>query len=306
MESFTAQDSIKIVRLEHFTFRQAVDLWNAGFSGYYSDMTMTIERYIGKLARDSIRPDLSVVAVEDGVPAGFVLIAFKSIDGVKIAWNGGTGVSPVFRSRGIAKRLMREAVRVMEEEGACTSLLEVVQKNRNAVAVYESAGFRIADRIIGMKREGALSPQTYSGPGEREARGYRIVPAEPWRIAKLPFYRQEAAWTCQWHNMAGDDGYVLYDREDCIAAYALARKKYDDSGKPASITLFQCEADPRREDRKHLIAAVLETVFGPPDCDWIRQTENLSTADPTAFEWLEAAGFETVYTQFLMIRERVS
>jgi hypothetical protein len=47
----------------------------------------------------------------------------------------------------------------------------------------------------------------------------------------------------------------------------------------------------------------MEAAFGPLDIDCVRQTDNLSMSDPAATEWLEEAGFETVYTQYLMIAE---
>jgi hypothetical protein len=39
------QKPVEIRRLADCTFRQAVELWNLGFAGYYSDMSTTIEKF---------------------------------------------------------------------------------------------------------------------------------------------------------------------------------------------------------------------------------------------------------------------
>lgn len=301
MEPTGGRGNVEIKRLDTCTFRQAVELWNDGFSGYYSDATLTMERYISKLARDSIRPELSVVAFADGVPAGFVLVGLKTVNGEKIAWNGGTGVGPAFRGQGISKTLMREATASMKEEGVAAAILEVVQKNTRAIVVYESAGFRTRDSVIGLKREGALPSDAFkTGP---EPGAYRVVQARVSQIGALPYYRTEAAWSSQWYNLTDSDGYAVIDGNGSIAAYALGRRKLDDSGKLASATLFQCEADPTRSDSRQLKAALLSAVFGPTDANAVRRTDNLSMADPAVIELLEAAGFETVYTQYVMFHD---
>lgn len=296
--------AVEIRRLADCTFREAVELWNIGFSGYYSDMTMSMEKYVARLGAYAIRPDLSVAAFVGGEPAGFVLVGLKTADGVPIAWNGGTGVSPNHRGKGIAKRLMREAVAAMKEAGARIALLEVVQKNAGAIAAYESAGFRIRDGLIGAKRSGAIAPAPPSEADNLAAGGYTVGSARPAELKHLPFFRHEAAWSGQWFNRLDDPGVVIRDAAGTAAAYALARRTFDEeSGRLTGIALFQCAADPSRPDRRTLVRAAMEAAFGPLDTDCVRQTDNLSMSDPAATEWLEEAGFETVYTQYLMTAE---
>lgn len=294
------QKTVEIRRLADCTFRQAVELWNLGFAGYYSDMSTTMEKFVPRLGRESIRPDLSVAAFVDGEPAGFVLVAKKTVDGVDIAWNGGTGVSPNHRGKGLAKLLMREAVDAMRESGAAIGLLEVVQKNAGAIAAYESSGFRICDGLIGAKRNG---PLTDAVPTEAAlcAEGYRIGQAKPHQLPKLPFFRHETAWSSAWYNQREADGIVVFDKEGAVGAYALVRKSYGDNGKLTGITLYQCAADRSRSDAKALLHAALAAAFGPFGDDCARVTDNLSMSDPAVTEWLEAAGFQTLYTQYLMV-----
>lgn len=291
---------VEIRRLADCTFRQAVELWNLGFAGYYSDMSTTMEKFVPRLGRESIRPDLSIAAFVDGEPAGFVLVALKTVNGVGIAWNGGTGVSPNHRGKGLAKLLMREAVQSMKESGAATGLLEVVQKNAGAIAAYESSGYRICDGLIGAKRTGPFNvndlPRGASVPDD-----CRIERRKPNQLAELPFFRHETAWSAAWYNHKEAEGFVVTDKKDAVGAYALVRKSYADSGKLTGITLYQCAADRSRPDALPMLHAALAEAFGPFGEDCTRMTDNLSTDDPAISEWLEAAGFETVYTQHLMI-----
>ncbi|MDF2721116.1 MAG: hypothetical protein K0Q59_791 [Paenibacillus sp.] len=287
--------TIEIKRLEDCTFKQAVELWNGGFSGYYSDMSTTMEKFVPRLGQESIRPDLSVAAFVDGQPAGFVLVAKKTVGGVDIAWNGGTGVSPQFRGKGLAKLLMQEAVKSMRESGAATGLLEVVQKNAGAIAAYKSAGFEIRDGLIGARASGPLS-------GVPEASdSYRIETVKPHQLVHLPFFRHEAAWSSTWYNLRDADGIVVYDKSGAASAYAIARRSRDDSGKLTAASLYQCEADPAHSEHKELVASAMAAAFGPLAEPISRSTANLSMSDPAVVEWLEAAKFETQYTQYLMV-----
>ncbi|WP_158289456.1 GNAT family N-acetyltransferase [Paenibacillus flagellatus] len=301
MESSADRSDIRLCRLEDCTFRQAVELWNAGFSGYYSDMTTTVEKFAVRLGRESIRPDLSVAAFAGDEPAGFVLVALKEAGGVKIAWNGGTGVSPACRGRGLAKRLMREAVEAMKRGGAELAYLEVVQQNAGAVAVYESVGFRIVDGLIGAKRTGPVGryPQADDENGGKE--GYTLSVVKPRELTRLPFFRFDAAWSGQWFNRAEDDGIVVSGVDGKPLAYALVRRAQDEDGALRAVTLYHCAADPALGDRRTgPLHAALEAAFGPAEADCARATDNLSMSDPAVVEWLKAAGFETAYTQYLM------
>lgn len=234
----TEPDSIEIRRLADCTFRQAVELWNLGFAGYYSDMSTTLERFTARLGRDSIRTDLSVAAFVDGEPAGFVLVALKEVDGVKIAWNGGTGVSPNHRGKGLAKRLMQEAAEAMKEGGAVISYLEVVQKNAGAIAAYESAGFHKSDGLIGARLEGSLPASAL-----QIDEAYSVKPAKLRELTALPFFLHDSAWSCQWFNRSDNDGIAVTDKNGVIGAYAIVRRTYGENGELLGATLYHCAAD---------------------------------------------------------------
>ncbi|GAA3407491.1 GNAT family N-acetyltransferase [Paenibacillus hodogayensis] len=295
-------ETIQYRRLNACTFDEALSLWNRGFTGYYSDMTRTMEQLLNSFAANSIKPELSVAAFVCDDPAGFVFIATKIVDGRKWAWNGGTGVAPEYRGKGIAKALMREAQRVFAEEGVDCAILEVVCRNEHAISAYESGGFSKTDRIIGLVHKGTLDEQSFpvpdSSPGLQAEYGKASAAAE------LDFYRDVAAWECMWHNIKNGEALIVRDQFGEAAAYALFSRTFDKQGNMETANLLQCEPAPGREDRDALFAFALRSVYGPLDRACTRSTANLSTANPEVIDMLKVAGFETRYEQYLMVMDR--
>lgn len=294
--------TIRFGRLNACTFDDALSLWNRGFTGYYSDMTRNMEHLINSFAASSIKPELSVVAFVNDDPAGFVFIATKIVDGRKWAWNGGTGVAPEYRGKGIAKALMREAQRIFAEEGVDCAILEVVCQNEHAISAYESGGFRKTDRIAGLAHKGTLDEQSFRIPDS--AWGLQADYGKASAAAALDFYREVAPWDCMWHNIKNGEALVVRDQFGEAAAYALFSRTFDKQGNMEAATLFQCEAAPGREDRDALFAFALRGVYGPLDRECSRSTANLSTSNPEVIDMLKAAGFETRYEQYLMVMDR--
>ncbi|MFK7695537.1 GNAT family N-acetyltransferase [Paenibacillus sp. HJGM_3] len=320
-----SQVTYTIRPLNECTLDEAVALWNEGFSQYYSDMTQTVEKFTIYLGTKRINPTLSVGMFIDGKPAGFVLIATRSVNGKLIAWNGGTGVSPAFRGMGLARPLMKAAVDNMRAAGVHTAYLEVVSKNVKAIAAYEGAGFRIVDDLIGMKREGALSGAgAGDGAGDADGAGagvgalagfaaagsdsgaYAVQPGRPAEVIGLPFYLPHVPWSGQWFQLQthGGESLQVLDRETGAAVgYALFTRHYNDLGELSSIVLHHCEADPAREDGGAIVRAALAHAFGPPDREIGRSVDNLRASNPPVLAALSEAGFATLYEQKLMVME---
>jgi hypothetical protein len=57
-----AQIEIKLSRLDKFSFQEAVEVWNEGFAGYFTDMKRTLQQQIEYLAANRVYPEYSVVA----------------------------------------------------------------------------------------------------------------------------------------------------------------------------------------------------------------------------------------------------
>ena len=99
--------------------------------------------------RQAFRPELSVLALADGVVAGYVLTYEYEADtratGVRTAHFGQIGVLPSARGRGVASTAIAAALAAAEADGCGRAALDVDTENTTgAFALYERVGFRVA------------------------------------------------------------------------------------------------------------------------------------------------------------------
>lgn len=126
-------------------------------------------------ARDLMR---GYVWEEDGQPVGVVNVVRQGSSG---KWEiGNVAVLPEYRRRGIARALVEAALALARDHGATHVLLEVVEGNLPASALYESLGFTPYTRSLDM----VYAPE--AGPPPPEVllpRGYTLAPLDPfdWR-----------------------------------------------------------------------------------------------------------------------------
>ena len=92
-----------------------------------------------KSVAEELHNDLSLwlVAMEEGKAAGYV--GSQTVLGETDMMN--VAVSPDFRRRGIAERLITELVERLREKGSHCLTLEVRASNAPAIALYEKLGF---------------------------------------------------------------------------------------------------------------------------------------------------------------------
>ncbi|RKN84372.1 GNAT family N-acetyltransferase [Paenibacillus ginsengarvi] len=308
--------AIRIGRLSQCTFEQALELRQRGFEGYHDSMRQyypdfpkpgtpapdALDRLMDSFGSSGIRAEQSIVGFVDEKPVGFVFIAIKTVNGVKLGWNGGTGVFPECRGLGLAKLMMQEARQVLIQQEVDIGVLEVVAKNAPAIASYEKGGFRIADKILGMTREEPLKEPFL--PESRRPGGVRLEYGLSANVAAIPYYREQAAWGCMWHNLPRGESLVVYDEENKPVAYALFQRSRDAAGKLKSVTLRQCEVSPDRSDRELLFRLLLAELYGPYDEPCTRRVSDMSAANPELNELLHEAGFTLNYEQYMMLWER--
>lgn len=296
-----SEENIRIGRLIECTFAEALEVRNRGFEQYYSDMSTTMERLIANFHNNSIKPELSVIAFADDKPVGFVFIGVKTVDGKKLAWNGGTGVIPEYRGKGIAKAMMIEAQRVIQEQEVDRATLEVVTKNTHAIAAYQKGGFRIVGQLIGMTRTEPLEQPFYTGSLPQ---GWQFSYGKAADVRQFPFYREKVAWGGMWHNMIHGESLVLRDDAGQVAGYVLFVRSLDASGQLKTVALRQCEVDPDRNDTEQVFRMMLNEVYGPSDQPVTRKTGDLAMEPEISIRLLKEAGFKTDYEQYLMIMDK--
>lgn len=127
-----------------------------GFSDYMIRFDMDESRFEAVfLVRDQNQPSRSIVAYADGRPVGVILSGVAQLATGWVTRCGGLAVAPAFRKFGIARELMRR----FDEQATGIRLLEVIQGNDPALALYERLGYEAVREIFYFE----------SGPTETEA-----------------------------------------------------------------------------------------------------------------------------------------
>ncbi|HEX9459564.1 MAG TPA: GNAT family N-acetyltransferase [Thermoanaerobaculia bacterium] len=130
-------------------FDAVVACFNEAFSDYAVSFTMTAPQ-LGEInARRAVVFELSVGAFDGGRLVGFTLNGF---DG-ETAYDSGTGVVPSHRRQGLARGMITFMLPRLRDAGARRYLLEVIETNTRAVALYQSLGFTTTRPLTCWKRE---------------------------------------------------------------------------------------------------------------------------------------------------------
>lgn len=138
-------EGISIIHLHH-TFNKA-------FSDYVLPMHVTLQQLAENIQRDGIDFRYSVGAFADGQLVGFILQSLGDWNGVKTAYNGGTGVVPAYRGNRITRRCYEYIIPHLQAAGTRQCLLEVIATNQIAIRTYQSIGFEQNRGFICYKAE---------------------------------------------------------------------------------------------------------------------------------------------------------
>jgi ribosomal protein S18 acetylase RimI-like enzyme len=288
---------LRFKQVSELTIDEMVALHNRGFEGYFVEINMTVEQFVARMGTEGLSPRLSVVAVWDGRPVGFVMNGMRQIGDQLVAWNGGTGVIPEFRRQGIGEEMMRHTLDLYIKEGVNIAMLEAITENIAAIGLYKKLGYEIIDTLLFVHREGAYEEEPFLKGGE-ERFEVRQVPAE--RVRLLPFYRALAAWQCQWESIK-NGGEVLFAYEgERVVGYAMARRSFDKEGNPWVTKLYHLAVDPQHGDGDAIRRKLLAAVYGDFRANYRRSTFNLSAQDSSLAQMLEEAGFTPYSGQVMM------
>ncbi|MDR6463403.1 GNAT family N-acetyltransferase [Chryseobacterium sediminis] len=134
--------------LADITIDELLSVFNHSFSDYVVPFHLTKEVLVSKITAEKLDMNLSAGAFEDGKLVGFILQSEKVENGEKIIYNGGTGVVPESRGKGLVRKMYDFIIPVLKERNANTLLLEVIEGNQPAIRAYENLGFSIVRRLL--------------------------------------------------------------------------------------------------------------------------------------------------------------
>jgi ribosomal protein S18 acetylase RimI-like enzyme len=271
----------------------AVRAWNDGFTGYFSDLTLTADAFERRIRQDGIVAEASIVAFAGERPVGIALSAIGDVHGIRQAWNGGTAVAEDFRGTGVARELLRRSIALYGEQRVRLATLEAISQNSKAIALYAKFGYRVGGALHGLAAQRPRVDAVLDGP--------TVEFVAPERLTTVPFYRKRASWLTLWPNAVGAISVIATDG-GAPRAYVLFRRVLAaETGIPA-IRILQAECS----DDGTALRAALGALFTHHGDVSSYLAYNIPGANSRGLALLREAGFEPVWDQVWMTREFVN
>jgi ribosomal protein S18 acetylase RimI-like enzyme len=286
---------IDIERLSNCALTDVLDAWNTGFKGYFTNMTMTMDRFLQRMVQEGFSADDSVVAFVNGVPAGVVLNGFRTVEDKIIGYNGGTGVAPDFRRSGVGKQMMEAVLKIYEEKDVDKATLEAISDNEAAIQLYQSLGYEIAGKVEFMQQQGRIDEK-----GRFYKKQFVLEQMAPEMVRQLPFYDLNGPWQTQWQSVINGQAMLVSSASGKIG-YALYRTLYDEQGAISTIILHQFGLDSQVTEREQLLNTLLNEVL-QPHLSCKRLVINLSNQDREKYDIIKTFGFSTMIEQVCMTK----
>ncbi|MDE6046962.1 MAG: GNAT family N-acetyltransferase [Alistipes sp.] len=244
------------------------------------------------LRRRGFAPELSFAAFDGDRIAAFTFNGIGRHDDQPTAYDTGTGTLPAYRGMGLASRIFAESIPHLQAAGIRRYLLEVLQHNPAALAVYRKMGFettREFNYFRQEKRRITLRPKRPEFP-------YAIRPAA---VEELLRHAEFQDFRPSWQNdaasvvRAGADlcGFGLFRGEEMLG-YGICE--------PASGDLTQLAVAPDHR-RQGIGTALLCHAVERITADAVKVI-NTETGCEALTQFLRAMNIPVQGRQFEMIR----
>lgn len=148
---FVSMINWEIRSLGNISIQEVYDVFMESFSDYEVSMEMSFCEFEEMLLTRDINLNYSVGCFNNEKLVGFILCGYREIKGKKYYYDGGTGVIPSFRRKGIADELLIHLINLLKQKGINIFLLEVLENNIPAIELYRKNGFIIERRFESFK-----------------------------------------------------------------------------------------------------------------------------------------------------------
>ena len=122
------------------------------FRDYAVPYSLTLDEFVRKMKHKvHISFAHSYGAFSNEKLVAFIFHSLGPYEGLKMAYNGGTGVVPGHRGHHLPHRLYDHILPVMQRDGLERCVLEVLTENKTALSIYEKVGFRKTKEFLCFK-----------------------------------------------------------------------------------------------------------------------------------------------------------
>ncbi len=123
------------------------------FANYFVKMPASVPYWRERFKLGRVDFSHSYGVFEAGELVAFIINGIDEYEGLKTAFNTGTGVLPAFRGKALVDQIYEVALPALRAIGVERCALEVIQKNARAIRVYERIGFQKMSALFSFKME---------------------------------------------------------------------------------------------------------------------------------------------------------
>lgn len=139
---------IEIRSLEKNPLSIVHDCFLDAFSNYEVPFQLSLAQLDYMFSRRGVDWQLSFGAFEEDRLVGFVMNGVGEWNGLATAYDTGTGVRASHQGKGVGKEMFAVALPALKANGICQYLLEVIQSNSSAVALYKKMNFETSREFV--------------------------------------------------------------------------------------------------------------------------------------------------------------
>lgn len=132
---------MQIKNLEHTDFDTLFCSFERAFADY--EIHFEKEEVRSMLQRRGYNPQLSFAAFDNGEIVAFTLNGIGTFNGIPTAYDTGTGTVKEYRGQNLAGTIFTHSLPFLKDAGISQYLLEVLQNNEKAIAVYRRMNFEV-------------------------------------------------------------------------------------------------------------------------------------------------------------------
>lgn len=282
---------MEIKSLVHTDFDTLFNAFEQAFAEY--ELQLNSAQLAKMLQRRGFDPRLSFAAFDRGRIAAFTLNGIGSHNGLRTAYDTGTGTLKEYRGKGLATEIFNHSIPRLKAAGIEQYLLEVLQHNTTAVSVYRNLGFEVTREFnYSVARKDEIDIRTAKPAPACSIR--RITPGEYGAI--YGFQDFQPSWQNSPESLRRASG-ELAARSAFLADRLIGGCILE----PASgdIPLLAVDKDYRRRGVGSLL---LRQAVGLVEADIIKVT-NTDTACEAVTRFLKAQNIPIRGKQFEMIRK---